>query len=841
MNKHLSNLQAHPAANETLGEWQATAYVPSTMARSSEKAAPPVPLAAGDVLELELENGTRLLVAAEDAERYLGRAIGRDGADEAGAPGEIAVGPTLRLSGPHLPPATSRDGLGAWALRSLRVFRTGPAGMTALAAAGTAQDWQLGQRQGLFRLQTDVWNLAPLAQMPSSPEPALLFLHGTISSTEGSFRALWGGESQMDARAQLAQAYGDRIYGFEHRSLTDSPITNVLALVQSLPVGARLHLVSHSRGGMLGELLARANRLDNDPFTEADIQRFLTHGQSTGRQGFDQDAKDLRALNLAMKERAIRVERFVRVAATARGTTLASGRLDRWASVMLNLPGLALAQVPGLQGVAEGYKLLKNFLLAVVKERTDARVLPGLEAMMPDSPLVALLNAPDVRVEYPLHVIAGDFDGDSLLSWLGDCLSEAFYGGQTDLVVNTPSMSGGAARRQGIWLKSVAGPAVHHLSYFKRAESGRPLLSALGGANEGFVELIGPSSTDIARGGVHTKPRQDGPIALMLPGIMGSHLAAGRRIWMNPFELIGGGMERLKISATDVTPDGWMDMSYERFAQHLAQSHEVRPFAYDWRKSIAEAADKFGIVLDKAMTEAERRRQPLRIVAHSLGGLVARLALKDRWPRFNAIQGSRLVQFGTPNAGSHSIAAVLTGRDGFVQMIERWLDWKHDMRDFLDIVRDFPACCNCCPGPATTARLAMALTISTPRSGSNGGTAMPRTATCRHVTRRWRWREQRARVMAGMCRSRLNLRLPGRRCNRSSPPRWTLITRCMWPAVPGRRWRCAWSMARCKSAGPSGATAVSPGIPAYPKAPRPGMWTRPMATCSNTNPLLMTM
>lgn len=699
MNKHLTNLQAHPAADENVAGWQATGYVLSTAARGSEKAAPPVVLADGDVLELELENGTRLLVAAEDAERYLGRAIGRDGGGAAGVPGEIAVGPTLRLTGPHLPPVTGRDGLGAWALRSLRVFRTGPAGMTALAAAGTAQDWQLGQRLGLYHLQTDVWKLSPLAQMPSSTEPALLFLHGTISSTEGSFHALWGGDSEVDARAQLALAYGDRIYGFEHRSLTDSPITNVLALVKSLPVGARLHVVSHSRGGMLGELLARANRIDNDPFTEADIQRFLTHAQNTQRKGFDQQAQDLRALNQAMKERAIRVERFVRVAATARGTTLASGRLDRWASVMLNLPGLGLAQVPGLQAVAQGYTLLKNFLLAVVKERIDARVLPGLEAMMPDSPLVALLNAPDVRVEFPLHVIAGDFDGDSLLSWLGDCLSESFYGGQTDLVVNTPSMSGGAVRRQGIWLKSVAGPAVHHLSYFKRSESGRPLLSALAGANEGFVELIGPSSTFIARGGVHTKPRQDGPIALMLPGIMGSHLAAGRRIWMNPLEMIAGGMDHLRNSAAGVTPDGWMDIAYERFAQHLAQSHEVRPFAFDWRLSIADAADRFGPVLDAAMTDAEQRQKPLRIVAHSLGGLVARLALKDRWPRFNAIHGSRLVQFGTPNAGSHSIAAVLTGRDGFVQMIERWLDWKHDMREFLDIVRDFPGVLQLLPWP----------------------------------------------------------------------------------------------------------------------------------------------
>lgn len=134
--------------------------------------------------------------------------------------------------------------------------------------------------------------------MPHSAEPALLFLHGTASSTAGSFRALWGDEaSEVDARAKIVKAYGNRVYGFEHRSLTDSPIANALALLESLPVGARLHLVSHSRGGMLGELLARANRLDSDPFTEADIARFTAQARHTGRQGYEQDAKDLRALN----------------------------------------------------------------------------------------------------------------------------------------------------------------------------------------------------------------------------------------------------------------------------------------------------------------------------------------------------------------------------------------------------------------------------------------------------------------------------------------------------------------------------------------------------------------
>lgn len=362
-------LNAACRSSESVAGWEAETYTLTSAARGVDTAPPPVELAPDDVLELELENGTRLLLAAEDAERYLGRASGRG----EGVAGAIQVGPALRLSGPHLPAEPSRDGLGAWMLKALRVFRQGPAGMTALLAAGAFQDHQLEHRTGLQRLATDRWGLTPVARMPPSAEPALLFLHGTASSSEGSFRALWGGDSEVDARARIASAYGNRVYGFEHRSLTESPIANVLALVESLPEGARLHVVSHSRGGMLGELLARADRLGAEPFTEADIRRFLAHAKRTGRVGFEQDGERLRALNRAMQARSLRVERFVRVAATARGTTLASGRLDRWASVMLNLFGKGLAALPGTQPLAKGYELLQNFLLALVKQRSCCR------------------------------------------------------------------------------------------------------------------------------------------------------------------------------------------------------------------------------------------------------------------------------------------------------------------------------------------------------------------------------------------------------------------------------------------------------------------------------------
>jgi len=651
-------IESAGAATETVAGWQAERYTLDGAARGAGAELPSLELEPDTVLELELANGTRILVAAEDAERYLGTALGRGD----GKPAEIQVGAALRLSGTHLPAGVARDGLGAWLLKALRVYRSGPAGMTALAAAGTFQDAQLDDHNGLYRCATDAWGLSKVDALPAASDPSLIFIHGTASSSEGSFKGLWANGRYL---ARLVAGYGPRIYAFE---------------------------------------LARANRVDLEPFTEAEIDRFLEHARRIGRQGFEADAKLLRQLNAEMRKRAIRVERFVRVACPARGTTLASGRLDRWASVMLNLLGKGLdaagKALPGLAPVAKGYDLLQNFLLAVVKQRTDARILPGLEAMMPDSPLVGLLNAPDVKIEPPLHVLAGDFQGDGLLPWLGDCLSEVFYGGETDLVVNTPSMSGGAARAQGIRQKPVSGPEVTHFSYFSRDESALALFDALAGDDSQYTLLDGPSRAVISRGGREIKRKDDAPICFLLPGIMGSHIQLGSdRIWFDPINMIAGEMARLRVDAQGASADGWMDRNYEMLARHLADSHEVRPFAYDWRLSITDAAARFGRELDQAMADARVRGKPVRIVAHSMGGLVARLALKDRWDPFKAIPGSRLLQLGTPNNGSHSIAAVLMARDDFVQTIERWFDWRNDMGEFLGIVRDFPGVLELLPWP----------------------------------------------------------------------------------------------------------------------------------------------
>ena len=53
----------------------------------------------------------------------------------------------------------------------------------------------------------------------------------------------------------LKLKYPGRILGLQHKTLSVSPVQNALDVARLVPEGAQLHLVSHSRGGLVGELL----------------------------------------------------------------------------------------------------------------------------------------------------------------------------------------------------------------------------------------------------------------------------------------------------------------------------------------------------------------------------------------------------------------------------------------------------------------------------------------------------------------------------------------------------------------------------------------------------------
>ncbi|MCU0938766.1 MAG: hypothetical protein MUC86_06390, partial [Burkholderiaceae bacterium] len=73
-----------------------------------------------------------------------------------------------------------------------------------------------------------------------------------------------------------------------------------------------------------------------------------------------------------------------------------------------------------------------------------------------------------------------------------------------------------------------------------------------------------------------------------------------------------------------MTPDGPISLVYGKLIEHLGASHEVRPFDFDWRRPIEEEAARLPDAVEDALDARRDTRQPVRLLAHSMGGLVAR-------------------------------------------------------------------------------------------------------------------------------------------------------------------------------------------------------------------------
>jgi tetratricopeptide (TPR) repeat protein len=520
---------------------------------------------------------------------------------------------------------------------------------------------------------------------PVAVGTALVFVHGTFGDTVSSFAKLW---QQHPQRVHaLFERYGDRVYALDHATLGVSPIANALTLARACPLGARLHLVTYSRGGLVAEVLARAAALPSlddaakalfkvDALSDDAAARLDRAGRARAQRALDAELAQLKELIALLHERQVRIERIVRVAAPARGTLLASQRLDAYLSVFKW--GLDMAQVP----VAPEFV---GFMAGVAQRRTDPARLPGLAAMVPDSPLIRWLHAADEPVTGELRVIAGDMEGDSVTAWLKTLLADGFYWTDNDLVVQTRSMYGGAPRAGGASFVLDQGGRVNHFNYFANDRTADALVSGLTQSQPIGWRPIGPLSWSgqsasglrgatepAARAAAQSDPagQPERPAVFVLPGILGSHLKVdGKRVWLG-FRLLGG-FAQLRYQPGDiprVEPDGAVGMIYDDLIAYLGRSHQVVEFAFDWRMPLEQEARRLGKAVAQALDARKASGTPVRIVAHSMGGLVARtmqLECKAVWDRMMAHPAARLLMLGTPNAGSWAPMQCLSGDDTF--------------------------------------------------------------------------------------------------------------------------------------------------------------------------------
>jgi hypothetical protein len=724
----------------------------------------PVTVAPDDVVRVEHENGLVVWTRADDLLRERGRRVA--GRDAAGAAWTIPAAPSPGLTQRDTPPGeragAERGALGL-GIKALEFFGVDLKRKSAAVFGRTFEEHQLrGRAPGLYRCslaQADALEPATTASL-AADRPLLVFLHGTMSSVAGSFGDLWStatddaGRGATAARRALQGRYGDEVYAFEHRTLTESPIENALALANALPENAQLHLVSHSRGGLVGELLALGERdRADDPLaadtldalfaadrTVAEQLGFgpLQAAQARARdQGYAADRVRLAQLLKVLDAKRIRVRRFVRVACPARGTTLTSGRLDRWLSVVNLLTG------NGLVGDAA------DFLLAVVKERTDPRTLPGLEAMMPGSALTRLLQHPALLTHADLSVVAGDVEGQGLWAQLKLLAVDWFYGSDHDLVVNTGSMFGGIRRPEGgARFLQDQGERVNHFSYFANPKSLAWVVAGLmrdDGGDGGYAPLAKARQEEprwraaVRQSRAATAPR---PLAIVIPGTMGSALAVrGRPVWLAYWTLLRGGLADIGWGVGDVEVGDALDDFYGPLIEHLARTHRVEVFAYDWRDSVLVTAQRLAGRLASLLPEAERTQQAVHLVAHSMGGLVARAMIADggagaqAWRRATAIPGSRLLMLGTPNRGSYEAVRWLVGLNP-TQAKLTLLDFAHGVNGIIDIVRRFPGMLELLPfdDPAKFAQTALWQQL---RADTGGGWPVVDEAALRGAAATW--------------------------------------------------------------------------------------------------------
>ncbi len=492
--------------------------------------------------------------------------------------------------------------------------------------------------RGIYRIEPDIRlaadNLVEPDGLPSSDDAWLMLIHGTFSHTEGGFGALRSDDFRNFARA----GYGERLLALEHATLGLTPAQNALDAARVLPEGARLHLISHSRGGMVGDVLAMAGAGPG-----------LDMGRLERLGGSDHpDLATLPELWKLMADKDITVTRFARVACPARGTILASRRLDRYANYLLN----AITLLPGLGDVGAA-GMVKKLLLALLDKRSDPRLVPGIEAMMPESAFVAFLNTAPT-IDDGMAAIVGDVEAAGVLQRFKVIAADLFYRADHDFVVDSAAMSGGVPRarpRQAFY----RGPEVTHSTYFGRTQSRQALIRWLEGASdeiEGFKRPGAPPILSTARG---ASVAPAGTV-VVVPDVFGSTLQRGEQtIWPSAVHLAGDVAEALAgplqaVDATDVLAS---------LRAHLSTRFEVVVAPYDWRMTVADSAGQVADVI----AGVESSAGPIHVLAIGAGGLRVLEAYRSHPDLAGSLtsSGGRTVLVSPPLAGSWGVAALLAG------------------------------------------------------------------------------------------------------------------------------------------------------------------------------------
>jgi pimeloyl-ACP methyl ester carboxylesterase len=241
-----------------------------------------------------------------------------------------------------------------------------------------------------------------------------------------------------------------------------------------------------------------------------------------------------------------------------------------------------------------------------------------------------------------------------------------------------------------------------------------------GEARGSLEDYFGPDAyiqlRDLARD-ASTRSVRGGSRVLILPGIMGSTLARKgllgleNVLWVDPVEIARGRLTELRLGAgaSAYHANGVILFAYLKLKLRLKiAGFDADFFPFDWRLSLA--------TLGKALVEKIRQEPApqVSLVAHSMGGLVARAALKAVGKKV-----SRLIMLGTPNYGSFAPVQAIRGAYDVVQKIAQVdLAKGHDAEMLSrEVFSTFPGLYEMMPSPEKFATVDLYKAENWPQAG----------------------------------------------------------------------------------------------------------------------------
>lgn len=202
-----------------------------------------------------------------------------------------------------------------------------------------------------------------------------------------------------------------------------------------------------------------------------------------------------------------------------------------------------------------------------------------------------------------------------------------------------------------------------------------------------------------------------GPKVLILPGIMGSKLGAPGRffddtIWIDPIDIIAGNLTELELKKSGDTIEslGVLLFTYLKLKLKLrSQGFDAEFYHYDWRQDIRMLGQQLAETIQalaKPKNQINDRITPVHLVAHSMGGLVSRAAMKVLGDKGQSDSITRLIMLGTPNYGSFSPVQVLSGYHSLVRKVAA-VDLVHTEAELVnDVFSTFTGLYQMLPAPS---------------------------------------------------------------------------------------------------------------------------------------------